>query len=118
MTLGFYAKAVVAVLVAVAVAIVAALADNSVNTVEWVNVAIAGVTAAAVFAAPNVPHAKLTKTVLAVLGAVLAFVATAVVDGMTTAELIQCLVIAAGALGVYAVPNAGTTGGVPVRDVP
>jgi uncharacterized membrane protein YjjP (DUF1212 family) len=103
-----YAKLVVAVLVTLATAVVAALAgDNAVDSVEWVNVAITGVGAAAVFAAPNIPGAAYTKSILAALAAVLTILASAIVGGIQTVEIIQMLIAAAGAVGVYAVPNRG-----------
>jgi len=101
-----YAKALTAVLVTVISAVVAALVgDNNVSATEWVNVAIAGVGACAVFAAPNVPGAAYTKAIIAVLTAVLTLLASYIVDGISTTELLQLLVAAAGAVGVYAVPN-------------
>lgn len=104
-----YAKSLLAVLVTAITAIVAAMTDGAVSNVEWINVGIAAVGAAAVFAAPNVPGAKYTKAILAVLAAVLTFFVTAVTDGISTAEWLQVLVIAAGAVGVFAVPNKPTT---------
>lgn len=104
-----YAKLVMQVVVTVAVALVAALAgDNLVSSVEWVNVAIVGVGACAVFYAPNVPHAKVTKFVMSALAAVLAVLASAITNGVQAIEVIQMLIAAAGAVGVYAVPNRGT----------
>lgn len=104
-----YAKAGVAIVVTVIMAIIAAMAgDDLVSATEWVNVAIAGVGAAAVFASPNVRGSRYTKAVLAVLTAVLTVLVSAIVDGITTTELLQILVAAAGAIGVYAVPNKGT----------
>ncbi len=100
-----YAKSLLAVLVTGIYAVVAALTDNTISTVEWISVGIALSGAAAVFTAPNVPHAKFTKSVLAVITAVLTFFVTAVVDGVSTSEWLQVLIIAAGAIGVYAVPN-------------
>jgi hypothetical protein len=105
-----YAKSLLAVLVAGIYAIVAALTDNTITNVEWINVGIAVAGAAAVFTAPNVPGAKTTKFVLAVITAVLTFFTTAVADGVTTSEWLQVLIIAAGALGVYAVPNKNSVG--------
>lgn len=105
--MGTYAKLFVMVLVTIATAIVAALGgDNVVDTVEWVNVAIAGVTAAGVFAAPNVPGANYTKAILAVLGAVLTLLTSFIAGGLDASEIIQLLIAAAGAVGVYAVPNS------------
>lgn len=100
-----YAKALMAVLVTVVSAIVAAMTDGAVTNVEWINVGIAAAGAAAVFSAPNVPGAVFTKAVLAIITAVLTFFVSAVTDGISTAEWLQALVVAAGAVGVYAVPN-------------
>ncbi|AXH68765.1 hypothetical protein SEA_COMRADE_50 [Streptomyces phage Comrade] len=104
-----YAKSLLAVLVTVITAVVAAMTDSVVSNVEWINVAIAGAGAAAVFAAPNVPGSRYTKAVLAIITAVLTFLVTVITDGVSTAEWLQVLVIAAGAVGVYAVPNKPTT---------
>jgi hypothetical protein len=104
-----YAKSLLAVLVTAISAIVAAMTDGVVSNVEWINVGIAGAGAAAVFAAPNVPGSRYTKAVLAVITAVLTFFVTAVTDGVSSAEWLQVLVIAAGAIGVFAVPNKPTT---------
>lgn len=101
-----YAKFVVQVIVTVATAIVAAMAgDDVISSVEWVNVAIVGVGAAAVFYGPNVPGARVTKFVLSALAAVLTVLASAIVGGLQTVEIIQMLIAAAGAVGVYAIPN-------------
>lgn len=103
-----YAKLIVQVLVTVATALVAALATgNVVDSAEWVNVAIVGVGALAVFAAPNIPGAAYTKSILAALAAVLTVLASAILDGIQITEVIQMLIAAAGAVGVYAVPNRG-----------
>lgn len=105
-----YLKLVAQVLVTVAVALVAALGgDNVIDSVEWVNVAIVAVTAGAVFYAPNVPGAPITKAILSALGAGLTVLASAIVGGLQTVEIIQILIAAAGAVGVYAVPNRGQT---------
>ena len=102
-----YAKALAAVVVTVLYAVIAALTDGTISTVEWINVGIAAAGAATVFTAPNIPGAKYTKAVLAVTTAVLTFFVTAVADGVTTSEWLESLVIAAGALGIFAVPNSG-----------
>lgn len=101
-----YAKFVAIVIAAVLSAISAALiGDNVISPQEWVNVAILGVGAAGVFAAPNVPGAAYTKSVLAVLAAVLTVLASVIVGGVGTAEIIQMVLAGLGAVGVYAVPN-------------
>lgn len=102
-----YAKSILAVVAAgLSAAIVALTGDNTIGDVETINIAIAVVTAAAVFAGPNVPGATVTKMVLAVLGAVLTLAVNLIVDGITISEWLQLGVAALAALGVYAVPNA------------
>jgi len=99
-----YTKFVVMVLVTGLTA-VAAVLSGGITSAEWVTVAIATVGALGVFAAPNVPGAAYTKSILAVLTAVLAFLVTAIVGGVDANELVQIAILAAGALGVYAFPN-------------
>lgn len=99
-----YGKLFAAVVAAVLMAVLAALTgDNVISNTEWVNVAIVGVGAAGVFAAPNVPGARYTKAVLAVLAAVLTLLASAITDGITVTEWVQIGIAALGALGVYQV---------------
>jgi len=101
-----YAKFLAAIVATILSAVFAALyGDNEITNTEWVNIAIAGVGAAAVFAAPNVPGARYTKSVLAVLAAVLAVLASAILGGITDTEWIQIALAGLGALGVYAIPN-------------
>lgn len=101
-----YWKSGLAVLVAVLSGLYAALyGDEIVSNTEWVNVAIAGVTAAAVFTAPNVPGARYTKAILAVLGGVLVVLQSSITNGVTSTELVQILLAAAAAVGVGFVPN-------------
>lgn len=105
--MSFYAKALAAILATILSAVVAALTDGTVTPAEWVNVAILAVGAAAVFAAPNVPGAPVTKAVLAVLSAVLVLLVSMVGGGwhLDISDWLQLGVAALGALGVYAVPN-------------
>lgn len=103
-----YAKLLAVIVAAGLMAAVAAYTDGVFTTVEKINVAIAVVSAGSVFAAPNVPGAMYTKSILAVLGAVLVFLTSAITDGISTSEWMQIGVIALGALGVYAVPNSTT----------
>lgn len=103
-----YAKLIMQLVVTVAAAIVAYLAnDNAVDSVEWVNVAIIGVGSASVLYAPNIPGAPVAKFVMSALAAVLTVLASAIVGGIQPVELIQMLIAGAGAVGVYAVPNRG-----------
>jgi hypothetical protein len=104
-----YAKAGAAVVATVLSAVIAALTGDAViGDVEWINIAIAGVGALAVFTGPNVPGARVTKAVLAVLSAVLVLLVNLIVDGVTISEWMQLGVAALGALGVYSVPNTGS----------
>lgn len=101
-----YAKTFAMVLATIVSALVVALGGDAViDPVEWVNIAIAGVTALAVFTGPNVPGATITKFVLAFLGAVLTLLANLIFDGVTLSEWLQLLIAGLGAVGVYAVPN-------------
>ena len=101
----FIVQAVVTVLVALA-----AVWTGCVSPVEWVNVAIVGVGALGVFAAPNVPGAVYTKGILAALTAGLVVLASAIVGGITFPELVQIIVAAAGAVGVFAFKNEPNVG--------
>ena len=100
-----YAKFAMAVVATILTGIVGAYTDGKVTNVEWINVAIVGVGACGVFAAPNVPGSMYTKSIIAVLSAVLAALASFITDGISQSELMQLGVIALGALGIYAVPN-------------
>lgn len=101
-----YAKAIAAVVATVLAALVAALTgDNTISSTEWVNVAILAVGACGVFAAPNVPGARYTKAIIAVLTAGLTVLASAIVGGVTATELFQIVLAGLGAVGVYQVSN-------------
>lgn len=101
-----YSKMLAMVAATVAAAAVAALSDNTITTKEWINLAVAGVGAAAVFAGPNVPGARYTKAVLAALSAGLMALLSTIDGGLTTSAFLQVAIAVAGALGVYAVPNS------------
>lgn len=108
-----YAKFVAIVVATVLSGITAALAgDSVVSATEWVNIAILAVGALGVFAAPNVPGAAYTKSILAVLAAVLTVLASAIVGGISTTEWLQIALAGLGALGVYAIPNSNADPGV------
>lgn len=101
-----YSKFFAAVIVTVLSAIAAALTgDGVISATEWVNVAILGVGACAVFTGANVPGAAYTKSILAALTAGLTVLASVIIGGVTPVEAIQIVIAVAGAVGVYAVPN-------------
>lgn len=104
-----YGKALMAVLATLISGVIAALVgDQVVDTQEWVNVALLAAGAAGVFAAPNVPGARYTKSILAVVTAVLTLAVNLIAGGLDLVEWLQLAMAALGALGVYAVRNTGT----------
>lgn len=104
MTVTDYTKAIVQVLITVG-AYLAAVWTGGVTPIEWVNVAIVGVGALMVFAAPNIPGAAYTKSILSALTAGLVVLSSAITGGISVPELIQIVIAAAGAVGVYVLPN-------------
>lgn len=110
-----YTKSILTVAAAILAAF-AGYATDGITATEWVNVAIAGVGAAAVFAAANVPGAKYTKVILAVLTAVLAFLTTAIVGGLNHGELLQIGILVLNALGVYQFANIDPGTGANLSD--
>jgi hypothetical protein len=106
-----YAKMFAQVVATVLAALVASQTGGGVTDVEWIQIATVGVGAAMVFAGPNVPGALFTKSVLSVLAAVLVVLTSAIVGGISQADIYMMVIAGLGALGVYAVPNTGTTTG-------
>jgi hypothetical protein len=104
-----YAKAILAVVATlISGAVVALTGDGIISNVEWINIAIGGAGACAVFAAPNVPGAMYTKSILAGLTAALTLLVSFITDGVSTSEWLQIAVAVMGALSIYAVPNKTT----------
>ena len=105
-----YAKMFAQIGATILAAVIAALTgDQTIGSDEWINIAVLAVGAAMVFAAPNVPGAPITKAVLSVLAAVLGAATAAITGGITVTEWLMLAMAALGALGVYAIPNAGGT---------
>jgi hypothetical protein len=102
-----YLKAVVSLLFAAATLLASSLSDGVVTPVEWIQVAIGGVTAFSVLMTANVPGAMAAKTVIAAALAGLTFLVGAIGDGMTPAEWINLVLAAGGVLAVWATPNPG-----------
>lgn len=102
-----YLKFAAQVAATVATVLVAALADNHVDTSEWINALIVGLGAVAVLGAGNLPAGvwAYTKTWVAAATAGAVFLQSAITDGMTGAEWLQLALAVAGALGVAAVPG-------------
>jgi hypothetical protein len=102
-----YAKALAAVGAAALGALAAALTgDNHIDVSEWSNVILMTAGAAAVLAAPNVPGARYTKAVVAVVVALAAPAALSLVtDGISWTDVWQLAAAALGALGVVSMPG-------------
>lgn len=104
-----YAKFIAIVVATVLSGLSAALVGDSViSPQEWVNVSILAVGALAVFTGPNVPGAKYTKSILAVLTAVLTVLASVILGGIGTVEVIQMALAGLAAVGVYGFENEGS----------
>lgn len=99
-----YAKSGLAVLATILTALVG-VQSGGIDPAEWINIGIVAATALLVFAAPNVPGARYTKSAIAVVLALLSFLTSAITSGIDMSEIYQMVVIGLGALGVYAVPN-------------
>lgn len=98
-----------AVLMAALVAAVPALSDNVVDVGEGLNIVAISATAATVFAAPNIPGARYTKTILAVIGALVVLPVSYFTDGFTPAEGVQIAIAVLAAIGVRQFKNTGDT---------
>src|SRR5438128_868787 len=108
-----YGKAIGAVVATILVGLIAAMSSGAhIAPTQWVNIGISAAAACSVFYAPNVPGAKYTKTVIAIIMAVLSFALTIVAPCASFAgchisnpDLMQVGVIILNCLGVWAIPN-------------
>lgn len=112
MNIGHYAKSIVMVLAAALGILTSALSDDTVTAIEYVNIAIAVVTAVAAYIIPNLGEgpAKYAKFFVAAGGAALAALATIIGTSLGFGDVTSSqwlLVILAGlaAVGLYIVPN-------------
>lgn len=104
-----YAKAIIAILTAVLTVLVAAMADNRVTQAELVSIAIAFLTAFAVYAIPNFDqNAKAyLKVIVAFVGTGLQALYPLISEGTVSNQQWLIVFLAAiGALAVGIVPNA------------
>lgn len=114
-----FGKAIIAILTAAIVAAYQSLSgDGNIEPVEWVSVAIAATAAVGVWLVPLAPEAKWTKTAVAVVLSVLQVLATVILGGLGTDEILLLLITAAGALGVYVAPATTETESGAVIAVP
>ncbi len=102
-----YLKTLAHLLVTVAAAVVAAAADNRIDSIEWVNVLILALGTISVLGAGNMPAGvwHYTKLIVAAATAAAVVAHTLLSAGLSLGltEWLQMGIAAAGALGVYAV---------------
>ena len=110
-----YSKSILAVIAAGIGILVAALSDDVINATEIVNVVIGIATAVGVYVIPNasVGAAKYLKTIVALVGAGLTALATALggtlgFENLTTSDWLSVTLAALTAVGVFIVPNTDT----------
>ena len=114
-TIGLYTKALGTLVVTGLTAYITALADDSVNTQEWITIAIAVlVGTGVVWAVPSTPevYRKYGKASAGALVAGLASVAVGLTDGggLSQAEIVTAIVALITALGVVSIsPNAASS---------
>ncbi len=100
-----YGKSIIAVIAAVLVAVYQSRSgDGLVDRVEWVSIVIAFVTALGVFIVPLAPQAKWGKSAVAGVLALLQVLVAAIVDGISTDDMILMFITVVGALGIYIAP--------------
>lgn len=79
---------------------------GGVSLAEWVSIGVAGVTALGVYVVKNVPQFPILKFVVALLGAGLQVLTSAVSDGVVTnQEWVAVALGVVGAVAVYVFPN-------------
>lgn len=88
-------------------AIIAALSDDRIDFVEWLNVGVLGLGAVGVLGAGNLPAGvwAYMKSYVAAASAALVLWQSLASGGMTAGEWMQLAVAALGAVGVYAIPG-------------
>lgn len=111
MLVSSYSKSILAVVAAGIAVLIPAIGDNHVDATEFVNVAIAIVTAVGVYFAPNGNGNPVLKTLVAFVGAALAALVNILGGTLGWAEVsladwLTVLLSALAAVGVYIVPNA------------
>lgn len=112
MNIGFYAKSIVMVIAAGIGILTAALSDGVVSATEFVNIAIAIVTAVGVYIIPNLEEGagKIAKFLVAAFGAGLQALVVILGDSLgwtdvSSSDWLNVLLAALAAVGLYIVPN-------------
>jgi hypothetical protein len=107
-----YAKAIIAVLLAVAMTAYTYFNDNHLSTYEIVLILIAGVTAISVYIVPLVPEWPWVKTAIGAILAALSVFTTITVNGasINTQGWIEVAIAVATALGIGIAPAISHNG--------
>lgn len=115
MNISHYAKAIGQIIAAAMIILVSALSDGLISPVEFVNIAIAIVTAAGVYWVPNLEAglAKYAKAITSMAGAALAALVLILGTGIglgdvTLADWLTVALAALATLGIGIVPNASS----------
>lgn len=109
-----YGKALAAALLAVVTAVHTMVSDEVVTRAEWIQIAIAVVTAVSVYLVPIWEYAWM-KTAIAVILAALNVLVTLIADGVSSGDLVQVLL---SALTVLLVAFAPARSDVPPNPTP
>jgi peptidoglycan/LPS O-acetylase OafA/YrhL len=118
MELGLIAKAIVAAAVSASSAVITALQDGHIDTLEWIAIVSAFLIGlGAVWAVPNLPDGvkRYAKSIVAALIAGLAALGTALIDGSISADewVVIVLALVSGSGLVYVAPNAPNSVDIP-----
>lgn len=105
-----YGKALAAVILAAVTATTAALSDRHVTTAEWLQIAIATVTAILVYLVPAAPGWPWAKSAVGVVLAGLNAAATLIVGGWNTGSGTEIVLAILTAVFVRFSPATSTTG--------
>jgi hypothetical protein len=98
-----FGKAIVAALLAVVTAVHTLVSDEFITGAEWIQIAIAVVTAISVYLVPIFEYAWV-KTAIAVILAALNVLVTLITDGVSSGDLVQVLMSALTVLLVAFAP--------------
>lgn len=106
-----YGKALAAVILAAVTAVQAVLSDGRVTPVEWVQIAIAVVTALLVYVVPVVPAWPHAKSVIGAVLAGLNVLVTVMVGGWNSGSATEAVLAVATAVFVRYAPAQSTVNG-------
>lgn len=102
-------KALVQLLMTILAAVVPGLAAGPMDATAWINVVILGAGAVMVYNAANIPGWEYAKLIASAVSAVAVLLVSFLDGGLSSAEVIQLILAAAGAVGVGALPNGSKT---------